>query len=143
MRLRSFKELIYRLAAGTVYFSLLVGALSLLPFQAAETASDRPETKAAPLAIKRADFIVTGASCVSCIRRLSWVLRHTQGVLNADVSIMKPHKAIVFFDSSKTSIDHIWAAAKTEKILKRVSLENLKETSVERLPTVIIPVGTN
>ena len=90
-------------------------------------------------AVKRADFEVSGVSCVACIRHLSRALRHTDGVLKADVSIMPPHEAIVFYDAGKTSLAKIWSQATKERLLQTVGMKNIEETPVSKLPVVVVP----
>lgn len=87
----------------------------------------------------RLDFQVAGTSCVACIRRVSNKFQTAPGVLKADVSIYKPHWAVVIFDADKTNQDAVLQAVKTESVY----MEALEATPLAAMPAVVVPRAAN
>jgi copper chaperone CopZ len=87
--------------------------------------------------LHRADFRVTGASCVGCLRRVGKILRNHKGVVKADVSIFKPHWAIVIFNSDEVTLDQLGDACKIEK----VKFEEVEDKPISEVPLIVIPKG--
>lgn len=85
----------------------------------------------------RADFRVKGASCVSCLRRISKTLRAQKGVIKGDVSIFSPYWAIVIYDGDQTTLDKVYESVKHEKI----TFEDIEDRVVNGLPLIVIPKG--
>jgi hypothetical protein len=105
-----------------------------IPSSAAPTGSSE---KKGGHKLHRADFRVTGASCVGCLRRVGKILRTHKGVVKADVSIFKPHWAIVIFNSDEVSLDQLGDACKVEK----VKFEEVEDKSISEVPLIVIPKG--
>lgn len=89
--------------------------------------------------LHRADFRVTGASCVACLRRIGKTIRDQKGVLKADVSIFKPYWAIVIYEADQTNMEKIFDCVKHEK----VKFEDIEDKSISALPLIVIPKGIN
>lgn len=87
--------------------------------------------------LRRADFQVAGASCVSCLRRVSKILRTQRGVLKADVSIFKPHWSIVIYNADEVSLEQLSDACKVEK----VRFEEIEDKPIAEVPLIVIPKG--
>lgn len=118
------------LAPGTIGALIaLVCALS-----AAAPAHCGTGNKTEPGGLRQADFEVTGAGCVLCIRRLTYVLKHSPGVKEASVTLSKPHKAKVVYDCSKTNLEKIFSQFKQEAILRPVKVSQLKDSPLPNPP---------
>lgn len=87
--------------------------------------------------LHRADFRVSGASCVACLRRVGKKIRDQQGVLKADVSIFKPYWAIVIYEPNKITMEKIYNAVKDEKI----KFEDIEDKTISEIPLIVIPKG--
>lgn len=131
-----------RKSAITGLCSILI--LSLLPAlaQAAPGAGSKPvaDNTANPGSrqkLHRADFRVTGASCVACLRRIGKTIREQKGVLKADVSIFKPYWAIVIYDAELINMDKIYDVVKAEK----VKFDEIEDKPIQSLPLIVIPKG--
>lgn len=85
----------------------------------------------------RLDFQLKGASCVSCIRRISKRLRGSKGVLKADISILSPYEGVVVFEGKKTNLTKIETEIKSED--KRASVTELQLTALEAVPPLVLP----
>jgi hypothetical protein len=133
-----------------MFLSILCAGTSLLPVQSApakETTkaavskaaeSKAAESKAASKQkLRRADFRVTGASCVTCLRRIGRTMRAQPGVLKGDVSIFKPYWAVVVYDSNQTDMDKIYASLSHEK----VKFDDVEVKEISSLPLIVIPKG--
>lgn len=134
---------------GLLFFSLL--NLSVLEANSApvKVSTETKTTTNAPAAdekdakassnqkLHRADFRVTGASCVACLRRIGKTIRDQHGVLKADISIFKPYWAIVVYDANATNMDKLYEVVKDEK----VKFEEIEDKSIAALPLIIIPKG--
>lgn len=122
---------------------VLVLAISIfaLPVTAAKP---EPATKSAPAQVKkpaagallqRADFKVTGASCVGCLRRVAKRMRDCDGVLKADVSIFRPYWGLVVYDKKKTTLKKIFDAAVEDK----VKFVEVTDVPISQMPVVLLP----
>lgn len=109
-------------------------ALSLLVLV---SASNWSAATAAPQStnLRRADFRVEGASCVSCLRRIAQTLKAQKGVLKADVSIYRPYWAIVIYDAKQTGFPTLKEAIKNEN----VKLTEFEEKTISEVPLIVIP----
>lgn len=122
--------------------SLLILSLLLqsIFFQSAAFADTKTAgSSAQSQKLHRADFRVTGASCVACLRRIGKTMREQKGVLKADVSIFKPYWSIVIFDAAQTNMDKIFESVKAEK----VKFEDMEDKSIDSVPVIVIPKGMN
>lgn len=95
------------------------------------------ESSAKGKKLRRADFRITGASCVSCLRRIGTKMREQKGVLKADVSIFKPYWGIVIYDSSTVNLNKIYDSVKEEKI----KFEDIEDKPIANIPFIVIPKG--
>ena len=86
-------------------------------------------------ALHRLDFVVAGSSCVVCLRRVEQKIGHARSVLKAAVSIYPPHAAVVIYDSRKSSAGDIFKSLSGEP----VKIQHLSESTVEKIPQVLIP----
>lgn len=131
----------FALASFFIAVSLCLPLPGLCVPQASSRAANDTPTKANPSATKknlhRADFRVKGASCVSCLRRISKTMREQPGVVKGDVSIFNPYWAIVIYDGNQTNMEKIYESVKGEK----VSFEDLEDRVVDGLPLIVIPKG--
>lgn len=105
--------------------------------KAAPDSSSKANPSAAKKNLHRADFRVKGASCVSCLRRISKTMREQPGVVKGDVSIFNPYWAIVIYDGNLTNMEKIYESVKGEK----VSFEDLEDRVVDGIPLIVIPKG--
>ncbi len=134
---------------GLLFFSLLnVSAMDAMSAPV-KVSSETKAVSSAPVAedkdtktnsnqkLHRADFRVTGASCVACLRRIGKTLREQHGVLKADISIFKPYWAIVVYDANATNMDKLYEVVKAEK----VKFEEMEDKAISSLPLIIIPKG--
>ncbi len=87
--------------------------------------------------IKRADFQMSGARCVLCLREAAWSLRQQPGVIKADVSIYNPHWAVVIYDCGKTSL----AAIMRPLAKQHVFASRVNESALAGVPSVVIPLS--
>lgn len=110
-----------------------------MPSPAVPPSTNTTTEKKGGTKLHRADFRVTGASCVGCLRRVSKLLRFHKGVVKADVSIFKPHWAIVIFNSDEVTLDQLAEACKTEK----VKFEEVEDKAISEIPLIVIPKGMN
>lgn len=131
LRLNGSLVMAFLLASG-IYGSPTATNTSAI---AAPVATKAPDSKK----LKRADFRVTGASCVSCLRRVGKTMREQKGVLKADVSIFKPYWALVIYDGALTSVEKIYEAVKSEK----VRFEDIEDKTISEVPLIPIPKGLN
>ncbi|MBY0356684.1 MAG: heavy-metal-associated domain-containing protein [Candidatus Obscuribacterales bacterium] len=121
---------------------LILTLLSLptnTPWLTSSTAWSKPaaESSAKGQKLRRADFRVTGASCVSCLRRVGTKMREQKGVLKADVSIFKPYWGIVIYDSNTVNLNKIYDSVKDEKI----KFEDIEDKPIANIPFIVIPKG--
>ncbi len=87
--------------------------------------------------LHRADFRVSGASCVACLRRIGKTIREQPGVSTGDVSILRPYWAVVVYDASKTNMDKIFQSIAKEK----VKFEDMDDKAIASLPLIVVPKG--
>jgi copper chaperone CopZ len=99
----------------------------------------RGQTGSSAQKLHRADFRVTGASCVACLRRIGKTIREQKGVMKADVSIFKPYWAIVVYDSGQTSLNKLLEVVSKEK----VKFEDIEDRAISSVPVIVIPKGIN
>ncbi len=85
----------------------------------------------------RLDFNLKGATCVSCIRRISKRLRGSKGVLKADISILNPYEGVVIFDGKKTSSTKLESEIRNED--KRASAADRQLTALSSVPSIVLP----
>ncbi len=97
------------------------------------TSSNKAETKQR---YTRMDFRIDGASCVTCIRRVAQRIKKGKGVLQADISIYRPHWAVVIFETDKTDSSKVVELIKKEKKVEVVGLETQYLSSI---PPIVIP----
>ena len=109
---------------------LMLVVLSLLSFDAVQAAPapTRP-------ALHQADFRITGASCVVCLRRIGKTLHAAKGVLKADVSIYRPYWAIVIYDANQTKMTTVLQSIASEK----VKIEDMEDKAIAGLPLLVMP----
>ena len=100
-----------------------------------KASTEKASTANANQKLHRADFRVSGASCVACLRRIGKTIRDLKGVAKADISIFKPYWAIVIYDADQTNMDKVFDSVKEEKI----KFEEIEDKSIASLPTIIIP----
>ena len=123
----------------SLFMSGLMIMCSAAPALAVPASGTLASDKKAGQKLHRADFRVSGASCVGCVRRVSKLLRTHKGVLKADVSIFKPHWAIVIYNLDEVNLAQLGEARKVEK----VKFEEVEDKSVAEVPLIIIPKGMN
>lgn len=100
------------------------------------TASKTPvAAKKTPGALQRADFRVTGASCVACLRRVAKRLREAPGVLKADVSIFRPYWGLVIYDKKKTTLKKVLDGAVEDK----VQFAEVTDVAMAEMPIILLP----
>lgn len=99
-------------------------------------AAEKPASSAKQK-LHRADFTVSGASCVACLRRIAKTVRDQKGVLKADISIFKPYWAIVIYDAEQTNMDKLFETVKEEKI----KFNEMEDKPIATMPMIIIPKG--
>lgn len=63
--------------------------------------------------IRKAEFEIVGAGCVSCIRQIERLLKSTSGVESAKIEGFSPPKASVVYDMDKTNVKVITDQVKT------------------------------
>lgn len=128
------KQVVIRLLA------LILFSASACPSYISQAQAAAPQDKpAAAQKLHRADFRVTGASCVACLRRIGKTMREQKGVLKGDVSIFKPYWAIVIYDAGSTNMDKVFESVKHEK----VKFEEMEDKAIDSLPLIVIPKGMN
>ena len=76
---------------------------------------------------------------MSCIRRVAKRLKSGKGVLKADVSIYRPHWAVVIFESGKTDENELQKLIQKEKV-KMVAVE---KSDIDSVPAIVIPRSSN
>jgi len=91
---------------------------------------------AATSTLKRADMIVAGSSCASCLIRIERKLKARPGVLKAMVSVYRPYPAIVVYDSAKTSMKEIAKVFSGEN----ASAVKIVEKPIEAVPILMLPL---
>ena len=106
-------------------------------FTPAGQSAATPAGKATPAALHRADFRVTGASCVACLRRVAQRMRTSPGVLKADVSIFKPYWGLVIYDKKQTTLKQIF----DKSIEENVKFADVDDKAISDMPTVILPMS--
>jgi hypothetical protein len=125
---------------AVLYSLLLMLTVPAGGLQKALAAGDHLDHKdAAARKLHRADFRVSGASCVACLRRIGKTLREQKGVVKGDVSIFKPYWAIVIYDAGQTSMEKLLESVAKEK----VKFEDIEDKSINSLPAIVIPKGLN
>ena len=123
---------------STVFIlSLFASSAMAVPATGSKPAADNSSKASNTVKLHRADFRVTGASCVACLRRIGKTIREQKGVLKADVSIFKPYWAIAIYDAEQTNMDKIYDAIRGEK----VKFEDLEDKPIQAVPLIIIPKG--
>ncbi|MBX9685616.1 MAG: hypothetical protein K2X27_02875 [Candidatus Obscuribacterales bacterium] len=120
-----------------IFCITLLGAFLALPAADAAPTGSSPPKSSGSQKLHRADFRVSGASCVSCLRRVGKTIREQNGVIKGDVSIFKPYWAIVIYDSAKTNLDKIYESVKAEKI----RFDEIEDKAIDSVPTIVIPKG--
>jgi hypothetical protein len=105
------------------------------PYLTAPEASAKEETETPKPSVHRLDFRVEGASCVTCLRRISQTFRSCPGVFKADVSIYRPFWAIVIYDYKRTSLSKLTEAVKSE----HVKLVDVEDKSISGVPAMLVP----
>lgn len=109
-------------------------AAKAVPAAAGQSAAT-PANKATPAALQRADFRVTGASCVACLRRVAQRMRTAPGVLKADVSIFKPYWGLVIYDKKQTTLKQVF----DKSVEENVKFADVDDKAISEMPTVILP----
>lgn len=104
------------------------------PVKPASSAAKSDNAGAKP-SLQRADFRVTGASCVACLRRVAKRMREAPGVLKADVSIFRPYWSLVIYDKKKTTLKKVLDAAVEDK----VKFAEVTDVSIAEMPVVLLP----
>lgn len=127
-------------AIAAIFILMVVFSLEAIFFsQSLAAPAQTPASATSAQKLHRADFRVTGASCVACLRRIGKTLREQKGVMKADVSIFKPYWAIVIFDSAQTSMPKLLETLVKEK----VKFEDIEERAINSVPLIVIPKGLN
>jgi copper chaperone CopZ len=122
-------------------FKAALLVLSLLSAVPPSPAGDvKPPSKAALKSLHRVDFRVEGATCVVCIRRVAKALQDQKGVLKADVSIYKPHWALVIYNSKETNFDKL---ADLVKVKENVRIVDIEDKAISSMPVLILPRTVN
>lgn len=85
--------------------------------------------------LRRADFMITGVSCATCLMRIERSLQAAPGVKKAAVSILKPYGALVIYDSKKTSIERILKTADKEPVHSK----DMNDVPIDKIPLVVVP----
>ena len=112
------------------------GFLYISPVAAAPASAPVAKTPSGQK-LHRADFRVSGASCVACLRRIGKTIREQPGVSTGDVSIFKPYWAVVVYDSAQTNMDKIFQSITKEK----VKFEDMEDKAISSLPLIVVPKG--
>jgi hypothetical protein len=86
-------------------------------------------------ALHRVDMIVSGSSCATCLIRLEKKLKAEKGVVKVVVSILRPFKSVVIYDSGVTNWTTINKVLEGEK----VTATGLKDTTIAEIPLVLDP----
>jgi len=98
--------------------------LSVAPARAAEKA-----------ALHRVDMQVVGSSCAACLIRIEKKLKAEKGVVKVVVSIFKPFKSAIIYDSSRTNWKKISKVLQGEK----VTAGQLTDIPINDVPLVLEP----
>ncbi|MBX9695307.1 MAG: heavy-metal-associated domain-containing protein [Cyanobacteria bacterium] len=120
------------IASGLISANFL--PLSPLAVNAEEKGAD--SSKESKQRYTRMDFRVDGASCVACIRRVAQRLKNGKGVVQADISIYRPHWSVVIFETGKTDTKKVVELVRKEKKVEVVGLET---QYLSTIPPVVIP----
>lgn len=95
-------------------------------------------------ALRRLDFRIKGRSCVLCLLDIQRRMRHERGTVKTVVQLRVPYGAVVIYDSSVTSKDKLFKAAKGNKAEEMgVSFLDITDQSITKLPVVLVPLQTS
>lgn len=86
--------------------------------------------------LRRSDFRIVGSTCPACLRRISRALKESPGVLRSDVSIYRPYRSFVIYDSRQTSLSKLAGMLGGE----RVSFAEVYDRAILSLPDFVVPV---
>lgn len=86
--------------------------------------------------IRKVEFDVLGAGCVSCVRRIEKMFRATPGVEAAQLNGFSPAHATIIYDMDKTSLQSLldklkeagYGAKNTQDSFYRVAENNTTKT---------------
>lgn len=121
--------------ASPIIISLLLSiSSSIASVQAAPAAR-----QTAKVPYKRADFLVSGASCAACLIRIEKKLKALKGVEKATVSIYRPYAASVIYDPAKTSFEKVSGILASEK----AKPESVSEEEIRTIPIILLPRGAS
>lgn len=126
---------VFLLALALVVLALPAAAAKPEPTAKPSATKSPVAAKKTQAGLQRADFRVTGASCVACLRRVAKRLREAPGVLKADVSIFRPYWGLVIYDKKKTTLKKVLDGAVEDK----VQYAEVTDVSIGELPTVVLP----
>jgi copper chaperone CopZ len=124
---------ILSLALAISIFALPAAAAK--PEPVAKPSPSQAKKPSAGALLQRADFKVSGASCVACLRRVAKRMRECDGVLKADVSIFRPYWGLVVYDKKKTTLKKILDAAIEDK----VKFVQVTDVAISEMPVVLLP----
>lgn len=88
--------------------------------------------------LRRLDFKVVGKSCAVCLMGIQKKVKDMPGVVKAAVMLKRPYGAVIVYDSSKTTKDKLLEKARSQD--KEVKIEQITDFSIQKLPTVLIPL---
>ncbi len=83
----------------------------------------------------RADFLITGISCATCLMHIERDMQKIPGVIKAAVSVYRPYPALIIFDGHKTSWPDILKALNEHPI----KIEQVTQEHITELPVLLIP----
>lgn len=93
------------------------------------------QVKAGVPALQRADFRVTGASCVACLRRVAQRMRSAPGVIKADVSIFKPYWGLIIYDKKQTTLKQVF----DKSVEENVKFADVDDKPIAEMPVILLP----
>jgi copper chaperone CopZ len=141
------KRLKTPLLVGVLASGLLAPATQLV---AAAASEGQDKTKASPSQSKagarpvtkglhRLDFVLTHASCPSCILKVRAALRATPGVVKCEIALRKPYGGAVIFSPAQVTLDRMRDVASKADPNKIVELSDVIEKPVDSVPELLVP----
>ncbi len=118
-----------------IRFFLLIAAAPFLLLWCVQGTTQLAQAKPHKQTLHRVDMIVSGSSCATCLIRLEKKLRAEKGVVKVVVSILKPFKSVVIYDSAVSNWTTINKVLEGEK----VTATGLKDTAIAEIPLVLEP----
>jgi copper chaperone CopZ len=88
--------------------------------------------------LHRLDFRVVGKSCAVCLMKIQRQVKILPGAVKVAVMLRKPYGGVVVYDSSKISKDKLMQTILAQD--KDVRIEQIVDTSINKVPTVLIPL---